>query len=225
VSRRAGTRVRATKKPVVVIAGEDRNDRAVLRLVLEQVCPDMRGRLVEINDAVRLRNASGATLAQRVRTLVRLARARATRERADLACVFVHENFDAPASAGCAEVHRRVTEALAREFGTAHDVLAAAETEAWLLLFPDAVAGHVPTWRVPRQYRGIDTGQLPDPKRTLAVEVSRSGPRYRESEAPAVIAMAVELDILHQPSRTNQSWTQLNNDAAECCRDHVRPGI
>jgi hypothetical protein len=46
VSRRGGTRVRPTKKPIVVVAGEDRNDRLALRVLLEEFCPEMRGRIV-----------------------------------------------------------------------------------------------------------------------------------------------------------------------------------
>ena len=52
MSRRGGTRIRATRRPVVVLAGEDRNDRRCLRILLEAFCEEMRGRLVEINEPV-----------------------------------------------------------------------------------------------------------------------------------------------------------------------------
>lgn len=59
--RRGGTGTRAAKKPIIVLAGEDRNDCKSLRILLEAFCPDMRGRIVEIKDSVRLRQATGKT--------------------------------------------------------------------------------------------------------------------------------------------------------------------
>ncbi|WP_433362936.1 hypothetical protein [Streptosporangium sp. CA-115845] len=50
MSRRGGTRIRPTRKPIVVVAGEDRNDRLSLRILLEEFCPEMRGRIAEIGD-------------------------------------------------------------------------------------------------------------------------------------------------------------------------------
>jgi hypothetical protein len=93
VSRRIGTAGGATRRPVVVIAGEDGNDRRALRVLLEGICPDMAGRLVEIRDSVRLRYADDTALRQRVSVLYRKALARAERERAELACLFVHEDL------------------------------------------------------------------------------------------------------------------------------------
>lgn len=75
MTRRSGTGIGASRKPVVVVAGEDSNDRKGLRVLLEAFCPDMRGRVVEISDSVRLRQAQGATLAPRIATLLRKARA------------------------------------------------------------------------------------------------------------------------------------------------------
>lgn len=221
MSRRGGTRVRATKKPVVVVAGEDRTDRQVLRTLLEEFCPDMRGRIVEISDDVRLRRASDGRLQERVRTLARKAAARAERERAGLACVFVQEDLDRPVADDYGKLRQRVQDALCGKLGTAHYVLVAAETEAWLLLFPGALNRTVSNWHVPRQYRGVDTARVGDPKRVLTSAVSSSDRRYRESDAPDVIAWAVELGEVYNPSGTNRSWSQLRDDADECCGQHI----
>ncbi|WP_245651959.1 AAA family ATPase [Streptosporangium amethystogenes] len=78
-----GTRIRPTRKPIVVVAGEDRNDQLSLRILLEEFCPEMRGRIVEIGDPVRLRQATGANLAARAETLARKVRARAVRDDRD----------------------------------------------------------------------------------------------------------------------------------------------
>ncbi|MGH3624244.1 MAG: hypothetical protein ACRDQ5_21065, partial [Sciscionella sp.] len=66
----------------MVLAGEDSTDRKCLRVLLETFCPDMRGRIVEINDSVRLRQASGENLSGRVSTLAGKVHARAKREAA-----------------------------------------------------------------------------------------------------------------------------------------------
>lgn len=222
MSRRGGTRIGATRKPVVVVAGEDRNDRRILRTVLEEFCPDMRGRIVELAKNVPLRDASARTLGERVRKLARLAKARAEREQAGLACVFVHEDFDRPAGRDYLTTRGRVQEALGREFDTAHYVLAVAETEAWLLLFPTALAKYVTGWSLPRRYLRSDTAKLSDPKKVMINEVSRSGRSYRESDAPVVLAKAVDLGCVHTPSGVNESWTQFHEDINACCGEHLR---
>lgn len=208
-------------KPVVVLAGEDANDRRSLRVLLEAFCPDMNGRIVEINDPVRLREASQQNLSARVNKLARLVRARATREGADLACVFVHEDLDRVDGPEYVAARARVQAALAKEFGTAHYVLSVWEMEAWLLLFPDALSGVVKSWKVPAQYRNRDTGALSDPKRILMQKVSGAPRRYRESDAPDVLAQAVALGCIDRPEGTNRSWRQLHTDAVDCCRAHL----
>lgn len=217
---RGGTRVRATKKPVIVIAGENSNDRSSLRHLLEAFCPQMRGRIVEISDPVRLHSAT-TTLAARAEALGRKARARAARENADLACTFVHEDLDEPDSESYPEIHARVQAALTKACGSAHYVLSVAEMEAWLLLFPDALTKLVSGWTVPKQYRNRDTGTFDDPKKLLKQNVSTAARRYRESDAPDVLAKAVEQNLLDQPVGSNRSWAQLRADASECGQRHI----
>lgn len=220
MSRRGGTRIKATRKPIVVLAGEDSNDRKSLRILLEAFCPSMRGRIVEIKDSVRLRDARDE-LTGRVRTLARKARARAVREDADLACVFIHEDFDRPDNDDSIRIRERVQAALSKELGAAHYVLSVAEMEAWLLLFPDALAGTVSSWKLPKQYRNRDTGTLADPKKIMMQSVSSQARPYRESDAPEVFAKAVALNCLDRPEGTNRSWSQLRADADDCVRWHI----
>lgn len=204
-----------------MLAGEDRNDRKCLRLLLEASCPDMSGRIVEISDPVRLRQASETNLADRVAKLARLARARAKRENADLACVFVHEDLDATDGDDYVQKRARVQKALKAELGNAHYVLAVWELEAWLLLFPDALAAFASSWRVPAKYLNRDTGKLTDPKRIMMREMSKTARRYRESDAPDVFAKIIELGGHRDPVGTNRSWTRFRADIDECCSDHV----
>lgn len=222
MSRRlGGIGTRATRRPVVVLAGEDRNDRRCLRVILEAYCPDMRGRLVEVNEPVRLHKVADDRLPQRVSELAKLARARAAVENAELACVFVHEDLDGVDGDAYPRIHDRVQRVLQAELGNAHYVLAVEEIEAWLLLFPDALSEFVRSWKLPAKYRGKDTGRLMDPKRILMQEVSKAGRRYRESDAPFVLEKAMQAGLHHNPAGSNRSWTQLRADVGECCGRHL----
>ncbi|WP_433300956.1 AAA family ATPase [Actinoplanes sp. CA-030573] len=190
-------------------------------LLLEAFCPGMSGRIVEINDQVRLRGASQQNLSARVSKLASLVRARAAREGTDLACVFVREDLDRVDGSEYDAAPARVQAALAKEFGSLHYVLSVWEIEACLLLFPDALTGGMKSWKAPAQYRDRDTGTLSDPKKILKHKFGGAPRRYRESDAPEVLAQAVALACVHRPEGTNRSWQQLHTDAVECCRAHL----
>lgn len=219
--RAGGTRIQATRKPIIVIAGEDQNDRSSLRAILEAFCPEMHGRIVEINDSVRLRAASPINLSDRVNTLSRKIKARAVRDNAEIACVFVHEDLDQSDGPLYVETRHRVQAALSTALGNAHYVLAVWEMEAWLLLFPEAISQVVHNWVVPHQRKNGDTGRFYDPKRIMMNEVSRHGRSYRESDSVAVFKAAFQLNCLSRPTGSNRSWTQLITDIDECCRKHL----
>lgn len=205
----------------MVLAGEDSTDRKCLRVLLEAFCPDMRGRIVEINDSVRLRQASGENLSSRVRALAGKVRARAKREAAQVACVFVHEDFDAVDSSDYPTARKRVQEALECHLSSAHYVLAVWEMEAWLLLFPNVLSGFVASWKVPAKHRNKDTGRLTDPKRILMNECSSSQRRYLVSDAPAVFRKVAESKAHEKPTGSNRSWQQFRQDAKYCCAEHL----
>lgn len=221
MKRRGGTAGRATKKPVVVLAGEDGNDRKSLRILIEAACPDMRGRIVEIYDDVRLRAAKSGELAKRVKVLAGKARARAAREGADLACVFIHEDLDEPDGDVYLEARQRVQTALDQAFPSAHYVLSVAEMEAWMLLFPDAISAVVASWNVPARYRGKDTGRFGDPKQIMKRDVSAGKRVYRESDAAAIFERVVSLGCLDKPSGSNRSWKRFRTDTVLCSSDHL----
>jgi hypothetical protein len=207
VSARRGTGRHATDTPVIVLAGEDRNDRQCLKIAITALRPDIGKRIVEINDTVRLRD-SRDTVTGRVDRLINQAKARADREDSPLAALFLHEDYDGVDCDVRDNTRARVQEALSKRFEKAFYVLATWEIEAWLLLFPDALAATHPSWQVPPKYLGRDTARIADPKRVLKEEVSRSGPRYRESDAADVLAKAAELDLLARPRGSNGSWRE-----------------
>jgi hypothetical protein len=218
VSPRGWTHQRSTRRPLIVLAGEDTNDRRVLRTLLEAVCPDAQGRIVEINSVIRLRDAGEAALSQRATKLASLVRARAARERAEVACVFIHEDFDALDSPERDTVRERVQQVLRRNPSRTYYILAAWEVEAWFLLFPNALSAVSSSWVVPHRYRGVDTGRITDPKRVMKREVSTVvNSRYAESDAPKIFEKIVELNLLDTPSGSNRSYYEARQAASDCC--------
>ena len=217
MSRRLGTRDRATKRPVIVLAGESSGDRKVMRTLIEALCEDAHGRIVEINDIVRLRQADDVTLNQRVGKLAGKARARSERERAAIQCVFIHEDFDGTDSAQRANVRRRVQAALSRELVRVYYILATWEVEAWLLMFPEALAQFNSSWKVPTRYLGVDTGYITDPKRVMKREVSRNGAEYRETDAPDIAEKITALGLSHSPTCRNGSYSEFVGSVSNCC--------
>lgn len=190
-----------------------------MRSLLEAMCPDMRGRTTEINTVARLRSATATNLDQRVRKLGRLVRAKAATEDATVACVFVHEDLDEPDGDRYPITRERVQKALESEFVSAHYVLAVAEIEAWLLLFPQCLERFAKGWQVPARRRGGDSGLLRDPKQTIKREVSTQARRYSESDCPVLFDSIAQRLTTREGS--NRSWDQFERDVATCCGHHL----
>jgi hypothetical protein len=202
-----------------VVAGESANDREVLRCFLEAFCPQMQGRIVFLNDRFPLREATEGTLNDRINRFASLVRARAERERASVAAVFLHEDLDAVDSHRYEAIRERVQRALVRQLENAHYVLAVWEIEAWLLLFPEVVANFTSGWQVPTKRRGGDTGKFQDPKRIFKNEISKSGTRYRESDAPAIASRVVALNQQAAPVGSNRSYESFGVNVTSRCQD------
>ena len=225
MSGRGQTRRKGRLRSVIVIAGEDRNDRESLKTLLEAKHPELRGNVVQIKDPVRLHKATGANLTQRVRTILSKAEGVAEKQGpgTQVTCLYVHEDFDAVDGPAYREAHQRVEQEIHRQMGHGHFVLAVAEMEAWMLLFPAVLPEVVKAWKLPAKHAGKDTGRFPDPKSILKHEVSGAkGRRYTESDAPAVFRAVVEGGHLGSPQGSNSSWKRFWWDAELCGRDHLR---
>ncbi len=225
MSGRHQPRRKGRGSPVVVIAGEDRNDRESLKILLEKEQPDLRGRIVQIGDTVRLHKATGVNLTKRVRSILNKAEGVAEKQGPGtrVACLYVHEDFDSVDGPAYLEVHQRVEQEIHRQLGHGHYVLAVAEMEAWMLLFPAVLPKVVKAWKLPAKHMGKDTGRVPDPKRILMREVSGTkGRKYTESDAPAVFRAVVEGGHLGSPQGTNSSWKRFWRDVELCGREHLR---
>lgn len=193
---------------VVVLAGEDQNDCEILAALIRAHRPDITeaAKLVRVNDPVRLRKKTGANLAAAVETLVGKARAKARQQRAELYGVVVHEDLDGVTDSQYVATRNRVADALARQHGASGTAfaLAAWESEAWLLLFPDAFPHVRGRWKVPAKLRAKDSGRLKDPKEELKRNLG--SPQFRESDGPLIARAALEHGLLVSPVGTNRSY-------------------
>jgi hypothetical protein len=188
------------------VAGESRNDRAVVIALLGSLLPG-QPKIAPINGDVSLRDATGQNLGQRVRKLMQIANAIAAKEDRPLGGLVVHFDMDAPADAQYVLVRTRVSVEL-RKQGPANTALALAaeEIEAWLLLFPLAFPQLHSSWGVPQQYQGRDHGLTKDPKEVLQHGLGK--PIYREDDSPAVMQAALDLAVApHSPTGTNRSYS------------------
>ncbi|MGH3622861.1 MAG: hypothetical protein ACRDQ5_13855, partial [Sciscionella sp.] len=116
---------------------------------------------------------------------------------------------------------KQAQEALESRLPSVHYVLTVWEMEAWLLLFPDVLAGFAASWKVPAKYRKKDTGRLADPKHILKTECSGTKRRYLESDAPMIFEKVAALQEHENPTGSNRSWQQFRQDAQYCCAKHL----
>jgi hypothetical protein len=192
---------------VIVLAGEDSNDCRIVAEIIKQHHPDLgNARLVEISDKTRLKTATGPELAARIRTIIGKAKGRALRAKGPLVGLVIHEDLDGYTDAAYTRVRANVAGALSRESPCNSALaLAAWESEAWLLLFPDAFPAVRPNWKVPAQLQGRDTGTIKSPKEELKRRLG--SPAFREGDGPKVAEQARSLDLLASgPTGTNRSY-------------------
>ncbi|MFI8993815.1 hypothetical protein [Streptomyces sp. NPDC053542] len=163
-------------------------------------------RLVEISDKTRLKTASGPELTTRIRTIIGKAKGRALRAKGPLVGLVIHEDLDGFADAEYARIRAKVAGALSRESPCDSALaLAAWESEAWLLLFPEAFPAVRSNWKVPAQLQGRDTGTLKSPKEELKRKLGT--PAFRESDGPKVAEQARSSGLLASgPTGTNHSY-------------------
>ncbi|MGC5343081.1 hypothetical protein ACPXCE_16145 [Streptomyces sp. DT24] len=204
----------AQSRGIVVLAGESANDRRMPAGFIKAAHPGLAAAvtLTEITDPVRLRKKSGTDLAAAAGTLVRKARGKAKLKAGEFVGIAVHEDMEACPGAGYDTVRRAVTAALAKASGSASSVyaLAAAESEAWLLLFPEAFPLYRASWKIPAQWHGRDAGRRRTPEEDL--EAQLISPRFREGDGPEIISKALTEGLLPAPNGSNRSYSEFVED-------------
>ncbi|MFF2460657.1 hypothetical protein [Streptomyces mirabilis] len=197
------------EKPAIVIAGEGQNDRAVLRHLLPALlrrpaskCP----KIIEVQTSMRLKKAENQ-LAPRLDRLRLLADGQATRTGLRIVGVVVHVDLDAVIDDRYTARRKQLSADLQRAFDCDTALaLAADEMEAWLMLFPDAFPKVKQTWRLTEQDRKRNLGAIASGSKEL-LKARLSQPRYKESDAPAIMQAAVTHGLVAScQSNRNRSY-------------------
>lgn len=215
------TRQRSSS-PLVLIFGEDDNDRRVIQYLLVGLRPDLStGCIRKLKDPPTL--IKGLELAKRrSRSTKVLATIRALHVSTGVRATFLHEDADAIEPAHKATIE--LIEAAYRAApGAIFPVVPAWEMEAWWFLFPSAVAAVHRNWKSPNEFVGQNVGKIRNAKERLRKSVRPVGlsPRanfrgYEASDSPQVARNVVLLNLLQNPAGQSASWEHFVSSAASC---------
>lgn len=176
------TAQRTKQRSIVVILGEDDNDRKSLQILVAALRPDLpRGSLKPLRKPMALvRNVPPQRLPTQATKVAALLRA--LEVRTPIRAVLMHEDADEVEPA-----HLALVDKIERAYQSLRwPVLAAVpawEMETWWFLFPDAVQAVRPSWRRPDQYARRDIGKVRNAKEELQRAVTP--PHARASWWPA----------------------------------------
>ncbi|HWG98788.1 MAG TPA: hypothetical protein VNV66_05580 [Pilimelia sp.] len=194
---------RKAPQRVVVILGEDDNDRRSVRILVSGLRPDLdRSVFKPLRKPMALvRNVPPDRLpSQAVRAAALL---RAVDVATPIRCVLMHEDADDVEPA-----HERLIHKIESGYRSlpwpVRAVVPAWETETRWFLFPDAVQAVRSSWRRPDQYAGRDVGLIRNAKEALrrAVRPTAAKPTfvgYTEADSVAIAEKIVELGLLTPP--------------------------
>jgi hypothetical protein len=198
------TAKRTGQRGVVVILGEDDNDRKAIKILIAGLRPDLEpGVLRPLRKPMALvKNIAPQQLRDKATRDAALLRAQNVRE--PIRCVFMHEDADAVEPA-----HTTLIDKIERCYAAlpwpVHAVVPAWETEAWWFLFPQALKATRPSWRQPDEYAGRDLGKIRNAKEELRKAVRPRGSRsssfkpYAEADSVPIAGQVVALGLLSPP--------------------------
>lgn len=140
------------------------------------------------------------------------ARGKARLKAGEFVGIAVHEDMDACPGPAYDTARKAVSAAPAKASGASPSVyaLAAAESEAWLLLFPEAFTLYRSSWRIPATWQGKDSGRRQTPKEDL--EGLLTSPRFRESDGPEIASAALTKGLLAEPKGSNRPYQEFITD-------------
>lgn len=205
----------------ILVFGEDENDTKTIAELLGALCPEAIGIILPFRrPPILFKDAATRDLPSRVEVIASLIEAERTQW--DVICVFAHEDCDDFEPAHDA-LGQKIESAFAEAGYQVHAVTPAWETEAWLFLWPEAVAAHRAGWRSLDRFRGRDVGRIKDAKEELRRALRPIGkgagnPReYRESDAPAIAAKVREMGLADSPGGRSASYSRFVETVATCC--------
>ena len=223
-SRRNGKRKTGNRSPLILVFGEDENDRKSIRELIEALRPDLAGKVqLRREPLVLIKNARPEDVPERARRIADTVDIdRATH---DVACIFAHEDCD-DVEPKHEAVCMKIEAALAKAGCAAHAVVPAWELEAWWFMWPEAVQAVRPkSWRAPDDHLGKRVGLIKDAKeelrrrvvpKDLKPEKRKSFPRYEESDSPAIARQVREKKLARSPGAKSDSYSRFVSSVEQC---------
>jgi hypothetical protein len=213
------------KRPALVLVfGEDENDRQSIRELIESLREDLVGKVQTRREPlVLIKDAKPEDVPERARKIADVVDiSRATH---DIVCVFAHEDRD-DFEPKHEETCKKIEEALAKAGCTAHAVVPAWELEAWWFMWPEAVHAVRPkSWRVPDDYVGKEVGKIKDAKEELQKKVvpkdlkpekRKTFRTYEESDSPAIARQVREKNLARDPRAKSASYSRFLASVEQC---------
>ncbi|GMV73039.1 MAG: hypothetical protein AMXMBFR77_28760 [Phycisphaerales bacterium] len=203
------------KPPVVLVFGEDDNDREAVKQLLYALRPDLPTVAKRARPLVLVKGREAAKARKNALDVARVARAERTRS--DVRMVFAHQDCDAVEPAHEA-IARDIEAHLSAAGERAIAVVPAWEMEAWWFLWPDAAQAVNPSWARPAR-TGERVGLIVNAKEALRRALRPKGKRardYEESDGPRIAEQVRLRGEVRRPDAQNASFERFRErvDAA-----------
>lgn len=196
------------RKPVILVFGEDDNDREALKHLLHALRSDAPRIEKRAHPPVLVKGREAARARKNVANIA--AQVARDSRRFDVRLVVAHEDADAVEPA-----HEDLAAAIEARLSAAgvSAVVAAVpafEMEAWWFLWPDCVLAVNSRWRRPAR-TGRNVGRIPNAKeelrRTLRSKHQGKPTRdYEESDAPKIARVVRERDVVDRRDAVSRSF-------------------
>jgi hypothetical protein len=205
------------KPPLVMVFGEDKNDRVSIKHLVRALAPRAPAVKVFNSPLVLIKGRALAEQRKSARSLVDVVAAKKITN--DVVAVFAHEDCDAvePAhEALSTAIEQRLAEAGVAQ---ACAVTPAWELEAWWFMWPDAVQRVNGNWR--RLNRdGTNVGMISHAKDILRRELrpkskSDKTDDYTESDSPVIAQHILEGNLINSPTATSRSYERFKTKVHE----------
>jgi hypothetical protein len=204
--RGKGRSHKPARQNVVLVFGEDANDRDALKEFILALRPGADFYVASRRKPqIQLKDVKPEQLPGRVAAICKVVRAELVDN--NVVAIVVHQDADAVESA-----HEEIITRLEAAFDSAgykQSLVAcpAWEMETWLMLWPEAIAKHVPSWR-PLSVNGRNVGMISDSKEYLkrALRSPAVNRDYRESDAPAIAKIVRAEGLIDAPAAKSASY-------------------
>jgi len=197
------------RRKVILVFGENQNDTDAIKQFILALAPDADVRVDAMRrPPVNLRDAPQQSIPDRVSIIGKLIDA--AEVDADVIAVFAHEDCDAVEPSHLVLADRIEAAFHSRGYPFVWAATPAWETEAWLMLWPEAFEKHVPSWR-PLNTSGRSVGLIENAKEFVArsVELPHGhGRGYRESDAPKLAEIVRHEGWIRTPAARSDSFNE-----------------